>query len=729
MKHLFKTSIIKATVVITTILCLSFAWIVTRNIDKSAKSSMKSFSMRHISDLVDHTQKNAMSFLTFNRKSLEDIASLAAVQQTALQPENSDNLIDLFKEMPILGVKRPLSLYDFEAQLIYSTTAMKKRSPQSQTAMLKILEGDSKWEIVPSKDDSDEPILLLMVPVYFVGQKEGLLSSRIPFDDLWQHLLTEEKNFYQILNGDQVISQSTTSAPDWLEASFSHELPLWGDFTLKAYLFKDPRNNFQSQLFASLTKDTLLVLFIYLVITLILAKVFFVNPIQSLKEKAQHAASAKENEQSFSSPISEFNDLHNELELMLQTLLLREEDLKQANNKMESKVIKRTKELKEKAEELERATKYKSEFLARMSHEIRTPMNAIKGYTQLMLEQTRVGEDQEQLEIIENSSNSLLSIINDILDFSKIEAGMMTLEAIPTDLNSLLYEVEKIFKFKAQENSLELLVEKVPPALTWVLCDPTRLRQILINLCGNSLKFTHKGQVAIKVVECKQIDAERIKLSLAVEDTGIGMSDEQQENIFSSFSQADSTTTRKYGGTGLGLSISKSLTELLGGELSLKSKRNVGSTFTLDFCFDIAEAITAATEIMNSEIHWTRTPKLLLVEDNKVNQKLAVKVLEKYQLKPDLAVNGREALEKMAENDYDLVFMDCQMPVMNGFEAVSEYRKDPAHDMVIVAFTANAIKEEIDSCFKVGMNDYLTKPFDKKDLEKILQKWLKHLII
>ena len=414
---------------------------------------------------------------------------------------------------------------------------------------------------------------------------------------------------------------------------------------------------------------------------------------------------------------------------MLSTIRLRERDLRKANNEMEAKVVERTQELKQKAEELERATQYKSEFLARMSHEIRTPMNAIKGYTSLLLDQTRTGEDQEHLNIIQNSSNSLLTIINDILDFSKIEAGMMTVEKIPTDLNSLLHEVEKIFKFKAEENSLDLIVEKLEPEFVWVETDPTRLRQILINLCSNSLKFTEKGQVALKIDECQKVEDNKINLRIAISDTGIGMSQKQQDNIFSSFSQADSSTTRKYGGTGLGLSISKSLTELLGGNISLKSETGHGTTFFLDFTFDTCSPARDETLISNQELHWKRPPAILLVEDNIINQKLATKVLEKYHLNPEIVENGQQALKAMAQNDYDLVFMDCQMPIMNGFEAVELYRRDPRHDMIIVAFTANAIKEEIDQCFAVGMNDYLTKPFDKKDLEKILHKWLNHLII
>ena len=729
MRSQFKISIIKASIIITTVLCLTFAWLVTKNIEKSAENSVESFSKRHIQELVSNHKQTAMSFLNFNLKALEDVASLANVQQTVMQPENLENVIDLFKNLSILGVKRPLTLYDFEGSFIYSTQPENKSSGAVLKANLRILEGSSDWEITPCKDKEKKPLLHLMVPIYFQGQKEGVLSTRIPLSDFWQHVITEEKNFYLIENKEKTISRSAEISPNWLQDNLSHSMTLWGGYQLKGYLFENESDNFQSKLFGELIKDTLVLLLIYLVLTLFLTKWFFVTPIQELKRKAQQAANGQDDTKHLASPITEFSSLHNELELMLSTLRLRERDLKKANNEMEEKVIERTKELKEKAEELERATKYKSEFLARMSHEIRTPMNAIKGYTELLLEQTRTGEDQEHLNIIQNSSNSLLSIINDILDFSKIEAGMMTLEAIPTDLNSLLYEVEKIFKFKAQENSLNLIVEKVPPALTWIKCDPTRLRQVLINLCGNSLKFTEKGEVGVRILKCQKLNSSQLKLTLAVQDTGIGMSQEQQENIFSSFSQADSSTTRKYGGTGLGLSISKSLTELLGGQISLESELGKGSSFILDFTFDIAIADKTETQITNSEIHWKKTPRILLVEDNKINQKLALKVLSKYNLKPDLAENGRQALEKMAESDYDLVFMDCQMPIMNGFEAVTEYRQAPAHDMLIIAFTANAIKEEIDQCFEVGMNDYLTKPFDKKDLEKLLHKWLKHLII
>lgn len=367
--------------------------------------------------------------------------------------------------------------------------------------------------------------------------------------------------------------------------------------------------------------------------------------------------------------------------------------------------------------------KAKHQFLANMSHEIRTPMNAIKGMTDILIRRQPKDDQKEYLNGIKQSSDSLLVIINDILDISKIEAGKVELEQEPISVQELVNNVFTIMQFKAEEKGLGL-IKDIPAENLTVLGDATRLRQILINLIGNAIKFTEKGLVTTSL-ESERV-GDKINVHFIVSDTGIGIDQDRMEKIFQSFEQAYSDTSRKFGGTGLGLSISKKLVELHGGKIWVESEKGKGSQFHFTIPYDIAGTTVEATQ--EEDIHSNVADDLkgihiLLVEDNQFNSIVAREELEDAieGVQVEVAENGLIAVEKLKSSTFDVILMDVQMPIMNGYEATSSIRllESEKAGIPIIAMTANVLKEEVDLCYQAGMNDFIGKPFDT---EELLQK-------
>lgn len=374
---------------------------------------------------------------------------------------------------------------------------------------------------------------------------------------------------------------------------------------------------------------------------------------------------------------------------------------------------------KEKAEASERA---KHQFLANMSHEIRTPMNAIKGMTDILIRRNPKEDQKEYLDGIKQSSDSLLVIINDILDISKIEAGKVELEKEPFSINDLVHNVHTIMQFKAEEKGLALLKD-IPTEKLTVQGDATRLRQILINLIGNAIKFTEKGVVTTSLKS--EQTGDKINVHFTVSDTGIGIDRDRMEKIFESFEQAYSDTSRKFGGTGLGLSISKKLVELHGGNIWVESEKGKCSQFHFVIPYAIAETAAGATQAEDATTQVAEELKgirILLVEDNQFNAVVAQEELEDAieGVNVELAENGAIAVEKLRSASFDVILMDVQMPTMNGFEATQAIRalNNGKANIPIIAMTANVLKEEVDLCYQAGMNDFIGKPFDTSELLK-----------
>lgn len=605
----------------------------------------------------------------------------------------------------------------------------------------------------------DDPIVGLSTPVYLFGDLVGVLEASLRFESFEQFiptLLSKGGELVVLDSKNQVVYSSLKDEFNILEVMeqtlykeiLNNNLDLYTDsegtvFYQKAFKAEElgwTVITFLDRAHVNLTTINSLLTPLFLTAVIIIICRFLirsltmqlVRPITLLSEDIndfdprKQASHNNKNESNFLELIKlqeQFNLLAQKLSVSFSKLELANNENKELNtrltefnSKLEHKVNIKTKELIEAVTEANKASKAKSQFLANMSHEIRTPLNGIIGLTELLIKERNEKEDTaEQLSIIQTSAKNLLLILNDILDYSKIEAGALKLDIRPVNTVSLFDDIAAVYRSASVKKGVAFNYKKAAEIPLYLKLDSLRVTQITNNLLSNAAKFTESGSISLMV------DYLEGSLLITVKDTGIGISDQQKSTLFSEFTQADVSTTRKYGGTGLGLTICKRLAEKMDGHITLESEEKLGSTFIVTIPAGFAQSNDE--EDTQEQIANLNGQDVLLVEDNLVNQIVATKMLSKFNCQVFTAVNGEEALVKIYERPFSLIFMDCQMPVLDGFDCTKQIRKLDIKQPYIIAITANAYSEDKQKCLEAGMNDFVAKPIEFDTLNKSIVKY------
>ncbi|MFK7827255.1 MAG: ATP-binding protein [Oligoflexales bacterium] len=561
--------------------------------------------------------------------------------------------------------------------------------------------------------------LFIAVPIEYYGKVQGYLEIHYDMRKYVKKYLDSKYQYQIVQDSEQVIFSNINSDSFFFGNQLikSRVENVESNISLRQFSDENP----YLTMFAPLLFFVLGLLGLLILLSFALSKRITQRMLEPIQRLVTRVSSSQKNSWIRCAPLG----ADQELEYLAEAFDQKTSELLKMNISLEEKVKARTDDYLKEKTKAEDALRMRSEFIANMSHEIRTPLNGILGMTEILSDEVKGSTTASKLQIIQQSGKLLLSIINDILDFSKIESKQVILENISFRISSVVQNV--IYSLEGQaESKGVILIKEIDPKLHDGVCgDPTRLSQVLFNLVGNAIKFTERGTVTIRLKE-KESTEKLTAFELAVIDSGIGIAEDRIDRLFEAFNQADGSITRRFGGSGLGLTISKQLVELMGGKIQVKSSMGEGSTFTVNLKLERSEFQKGDSSELKVTKTFSKVPKILLAEDNKVNQVIVVAFLKSLGLKCDIANDGLEALEMAKHKQYDLIFMDMQMPHLDGLQATRKIKELKNYkDVMIVALTANAFNKDRQKCFDAGMIDYLSKPLTKKSLTSLLNNLFK----
>jgi signal transduction histidine kinase/CheY-like chemotaxis protein len=708
----YKTSI-SVMVFIGIIVMIGVGYIISTNLTNFSHQNFKNKADIRSQQL----QKEITTYLIQHTKILHDLAELRVFSQAVLQPEqNAEDAHSLMNSWKILGEKHPLYLLDFEGQLIRSSDNANKvfiSSPAVKSILRE--ETDQSFDFIKQ---APKPRIRLSVAIKHNDNTEGALITELPLMEAYENmgdLLAHDEGLQIFHNNDEL-----SYIGPHISKAFEQRIELGKGFWANIYFDYAPFLKTRNQALAHYLLIAFIVSVIISTVGFLLINFLFVKPLNCLEKHMGQCQLQRTKVAPQEVFVQEFYNLKILFDQLTSVLQNRSQNLQTVNSEMELLVHQRTKELTDKIYELQKMSQFKSQFFANMSHDIRTPMNAIHGYAELLNELDLDNEDAKNYsKSIYNSTKSLLMIINEVLDFTKIIEEKSELNLRVFNFNELLKSLEKLFTRSCEEKSLDLKFSYLDKTNIWAKGDKDRIRQILVNLISNSIKFTTRGSVE---VICTSIDKNKKTLvNVKIKDSGKGISAQRLNQLMKQSEPSKTPSDSEYG---LGLSICKDLLTQMGAELQIESTENMGSICEFDLVLDkIIQPIVAAEKAIDFSCLGFK-PNILVVDDNRINLELVKDCLKGLPLNCHLKNSGQAALDFIKTNETDLILMDCQMPQMDGFEATDKLRSQGI-DIPIIAFSANAFQDNIDECYKVGMNDYIVKPFEKHVfLNKILE-WLK----